>query len=277
MDNNERIQQLELQIEELSNKVQETRKVFFEKECIINQDIKIKDVQYYATPIANKIILENGFIINYDGSFDVSISSFSTRGILTDEAKRIEKEINEQIELYSKALYLLNRRDNVKADASRIFDKYVEEIYPLEKELYGLRNELQELKNSIREEELKKQRDLYKNELLNAGDIYVIQSMQFNNREYYSEFSFTTDRNGNLVANVVRDSIKKKIKIKDEDIRKIHNQIFREVGKLRFNIDEKYYKKWNVLSKEEYEVMRTKGYDAIDWKECTYKEYRKVI
>lgn len=76
---------------------------------------------------------------------------------------------------------------------------------------------------------------------------------------------------------MVRDSIKKKIKIKDEDIRKIHNQIFREVGKVRFVHNEKFYKRWNVLSKEEHEVMRTKGYNALDWKECTYEEYRKVI
>lgn len=109
MNNNERVQQLKLQIEELSNKVQETRKVFFEKEYIINQDIKVKNVQYYATPIANKIILENSFIINYDGSFDVSISSFSTRGVLSDEeVNRVEKEVNEQIKLYSTLVLFLN-------------------------------------------------------------------------------------------------------------------------------------------------------------------------
>jgi len=254
MNNNERVQQLELQIEEISNKEQETRKVFFEKEYIINQDIKIKDVQYdvqyCSLPDINKIILENGFIINYDGSFDVSISSFSTRVTPFDEAKRIEKEINEQIELYSKVLYLLNHRDNVKKEASRIFNKYAEEIYPLEKELYGLEAELRQLNFDIGNEELKKNRELYKNELLNAGNIYVIQYMQFNNRKYYSEFSFTTDRNGNLVANVVRDSIKKKIKIKDEDIRKIHNQIFREVGKVRFVHNEKFYKRWMYYPKK---------------------------
>jgi len=222
--------------------------------------------------------LENGFILNYDGSFDVSISSFSSRGVLSDdEVNRVEKEVNEQIKLYSTLVLFLNFRNTLKKEASRIIDKYAKEVYPLEKELYGLEAELRQLNFDIGNEELKKQRDLYKNELLNAGDIYVIQSMQFNNREYYSEFSFTTDRNGNLVANVVRDSIKKKIKIKDEDIRKIHNQIFREVGKLRFNIDEKYYKRWNIIYKEEYEAIRTKGYDAIEWNECSYEEYRKLM
>jgi hypothetical protein len=140
-----------------------------------------------------------------------------------------------------------------------------------------LGEELRQLRFDIGNENLKKQRELYKNELLNAGNIYVVAPIQFNNRGYYSEFSFTTDRKGNLVINVVRDSIEKKIKIKDEDIRKIHNQIFREVGKLRFNIDEKYYKRWNIISKEEYKAIRTKGYDDLEWKECTYEEYRKLI
>lgn len=28
---------------------------------------------------------------------------------------------------------------------------------------------------------------------------------------------------------------------------------------------------------EEYKEMCAKGYDALEWEECTYEEYRKVI
>lgn len=173
---NEKENKLVKQIEELQNKVNGARDSFFREEYLINQDIKIRDVRYFRLTSPSSIVLENGFILYPDGSFDVSISSFSTRVTHFDEAKRIEKEINEQIELYSKALYLLNHRDNVKADASRIFDKYAEEIYPLEKELYGLRNELQELKNSIREEELRKNRELYKMSFL-MPEIFMLYSL----------------------------------------------------------------------------------------------------
>lgn len=276
--NNENEIKLVEQIEELQNKVNEARATFFKEESIINQDIKIRDVQYYEHKITDKIILENGFIVYPDGSFDVSISSFSARGVVSDEeANRMESIANEQMKLYNTFILLLNSKNSLKKEASRIIDKYAKEVYPLGKELYGLEAELRQLRIDIKNEKLKKNIELYKNELLNAGDIYVIQSMQFNNREYYSEFYFTTDKKGNLVVNAVRDFIEKKIKIKDEDIRKIHNQIFREVGKLRFNIDEKYYKRWNIISKEEYEAIRTKGYDDLEWKECTYEEYRKLI
>jgi hypothetical protein len=275
---NEKEIKLVEQIEELQKKVNEARELFFEREYLINQDIKIRDVQYYGHKTTDKMVLENSFIVYPDGSFDVSISSFSARGVLSDEeANRVEKEVNEQIKLYSTLISFLNFRNTLKKEASRIIDKYAKEIYPLEKELYGLGAELRQLRIDIKNEKLKKNIELYKNELLNAGNIYVIQSMQFNNREYYSEFSFTTDKKGNLIVNAVRDFIEKKIKIKDEDIRKIHNQIFREVGKLRFNIDEKYYKRWNIISKEEYKAIRTKGYDDLEWKECTYEEYRKLI
>jgi len=44
MDNNEREIELVKQIEELRRKTVEAKKSFIEKESVVNQDIKIKDV-----------------------------------------------------------------------------------------------------------------------------------------------------------------------------------------------------------------------------------------
>ena len=94
-----------------------------------------------------------------------------------------------------------------------------------------------------------------------------------------SSFFFTIDKKGNLFANLscIGAEELKKIKIKEEDIKKIHNQIFREVGKIRQNSTAKYEKRFNILSEKEYAEFRAKGYDAIEWNECSYEEYRKLI
>jgi hypothetical protein len=131
---NEKEIKLVEQIEELQNKVDEARATFFKEESIINQDTKIIDVHYFRLTTTSSIVLENGFIVYPDGSFDVSISSFSARGVLSDEeADRVEKEAKEQIKLYITLISFLNFRNTLKEEASRIIDKYAKKFTLLKK------------------------------------------------------------------------------------------------------------------------------------------------